>query len=215
MIILKQTFDLHPATPATRDRFVDHAKQTLVPGWSSLGGELKAAFFSTEEWFYQVTHATAFPDLAAFDVARRSIEHGAEFADLRAENESLAPRRGTALLENLGPVPAETLDAGIAKAGTEPAGEYTVAILEVLPGRMPDFTRLLEMGAPQLPILASWRDVVGDPHRVIDLWRGNPGQVPYEPADPTLEGAFFAPLREVAPRERMMRLFPLPYSPLT
>ncbi len=214
MIFLKQTFDLHPASPATRDRFIEHAEKTLVPGWASEGGQLKAAFFSTEEWFFQVTHVTAFEDLAAFDRARRSVEEGSEFAGLRSVDEALAPTRGTTLLEDLGPVAAESLDAGIAKASEKPAGEYTFAILEVLPGRMADFKKLLGMGAAQLPILASWRDVVGDPSRVIDLWRGNPGQLPYAPADPAMEAGFFGPLREVAPRERMMRLFPMPYSPL-
>jgi len=214
MIFLKQTFDLHPASPATRDRFVEHAEKTLVPAWASEGGRLKAAFFSTEEWFYQVTHVTAFDDLAGFDRARRAVAEGAEFAALRATDEALAPGRGTALLEDLGPVAAESLDAGIARAAEKPAGEYTFAILEVLPGRMADFQRLLAAGAAQLPILASWREVVGDPLRVFDLWRGNPGQHPYAPADPGMEAGFFAPLREVAPRERMMRLFPMPYSPL-
>lgn len=214
MIILKETFDLHPATPATRDRFVEYATRRLAPAWSSLGGGLKGAFFSTEEWFFQVTHLTAFDDLASFDIARRSIADGAEFRGLREAGAELAPRGATGLLEDLGPVAAESLDAGIAMSAEEPAGEYVFAILEVLPGRMEDFAKLLSMGASQLPILASWRDVVGDPHRVIDLWRGNPGQAPYAPADPGMEAAFFTPLRDVAPRERMMRLFPMPYSPL-
>ena len=94
-----------------------------------------------------------------------------------------------------------------------PAGEYCFAILEVAPGRMDDFKKLLAMGAANLPILASWRDVAGNPARVVDLWRGNPGQKPYEPNTPAMD-AFFGPLREVAPTERMMRLFPMPYSPL-
>ena len=213
MIFLKQTWNLHPASPATRDRFVEHANDALVPGWASVGGALKGAFFATEEWFHQVIHVTAFEDLAAFDRARQAIESGGEFAELRGTDEALAPERGTALLEDLGPVAAEALDAGIAKAAEKPAGEYTFAILEVDPGRMEDFKKLLGAGAARLPILSSWRDVVGNPAQVIDLWRGNPGQTPYAPSSPQLE-AFFGPLREVAPRERMMRLFPMPYSPL-
>ncbi len=213
MIFLKHDFNLHPASAATRDAFVEHAEQTLVPAWAAEGGTLKGAFFSTEEWFYQVTHIVAFDDLAAFDRARRAVGEGSEYAAVREADEALAPDRATTLLEDLGPVAAESLDAGIAKAAEKPADEYTFAILDVLPGRMGDFTKLLGMGAPQLPILASWRDVVGSPHRVIDLWRGNPGQAPYAPSTPAMD-AFFGPLREVAPRERMMRLFPMPYSPL-
>ena len=96
MIFLKQTFDLHPSSPATRDRFVEHAEKTLVPGWASEGGTLKGAFFSNEEWVFRVTHVTAFEDLARFDAARRAVEQAAEFADLRGTDEALAPERGTA-----------------------------------------------------------------------------------------------------------------------
>ena len=213
MIYLQQTFDLHPASPATRDRFVEHAGQTLLPAWAELGGTLKAAFFSTEEWFFQVAHVTAFEDLAAFDRARAAIEIDPAFAALRQANEELAPTRGDALFESLGVVADEKLDEGIALAADKPAGEYTYAILEVAPGRMEDFKKLLGMGAKNLPILASWRDVAGNPARVVDLWRGNPGQQPFAPNTPAMD-AFFTPLREVAPRERMMRLFPMPYSPL-
>jgi len=213
MIHLKQTFNLEPASPATRDAFVEHANARLLPAWSSVGGRLTGAFCSTEDWFFQVTHLVGFEDLAAFDRGRRAIEEGAEFSDLRAGDEALAPVRGTSLLEDLGPVAGEALEAGIAKAAETPAGEYTFAILEVATGRMEDFKKMLGMAAPQLPILASWRDVVGNPSQVIDLWRGGVGQEPYAPNDPRSE-AFFGPLRQVAPRERIVRLFPMPYSPL-
>jgi len=213
VIYLQQTFDLAPASPATRDRFVEHAVGTLVPAWAELGGRLKGAFFSTEEWFYQVAHVLAFDDLAAFDRARVRIERDPAFAAVREVNEALAPVRGDRLLEALGPVAEAKLDEGIARAAEEPAGEYSFAILEVAPGRMEDFKKLLSMGAPNLPILASWREVAGQPARVVDLWRGNPAQAAYAPNAPGLE-AFFGPLREVAPRERIMRLFPMPYSPL-
>ena len=133
MIYLQQTFDLHPASPATRDRFVEHAGQTLVPAWAELGGRLKAAFFSTEEWFYQVAHVTAFDDLAAFDRARAAIESDPAFAALRQANEELAPTRGDTLFESLGVVADEKLDEGITLAADKPSGEYTYAILEVAP----------------------------------------------------------------------------------
>lgn len=213
MIHLRQTFNLHPASPATRDAFAAHARERSLPAWSSVGGRLSGAFCSTDEWFFQVTHVIGFEDLAAFDRARRAIEEGAEFSDLRAGDEALAPERGASLLEDLGPVAGDALEAGIALAAETPAGEYTFAILEVAPGRMGEFKKLLGMAAPQLPILASWKDVAGNPSRVIDLWRGSVGQERYAPNDRGKE-AFFGPLRQVAPRERIVRLFPMPYSPL-
>jgi hypothetical protein len=77
---------------------------------------------------------------------------------------------------------------------------------------MDDFTKMLAGAGPHLPILASWRPVAGDPDLVIDLWKGDV-ESGYAPAD-ARSNAFFDPLREVAPRERVLRYWPLPYSPL-
>jgi hypothetical protein len=77
---------------------------------------------------------------------------------------------------------------------------------------MSEFTKLLTAAGPQLPIVASWRPLVGNPDLVIDLWKGDV-ETGYAPAD-ARSNAFFDPLREVAPREHLMRYWPLPYSPL-
>jgi hypothetical protein len=71
---------------------------------------------------------------------------------------------------------------------------------------------LLELGAAQLPIVASLKPLAGDSSLVIDIWRGDVQQG-YAPTNPGLD-AFFTPLREIAPREHVVRHFPLPYSPL-
>jgi hypothetical protein len=55
--------------------------------------------------------------------------------------------------------------------------------------------------------------VVGHPNRVIDLWKGDTGKARFRPTNDQ-QNAFFEPLREIAPRERMMRLHVMPYSPL-
>ena len=78
---------------------------------------------------------------------------------------------------------------------------------------MERFTEMLAGAGAGLPIVASWRPVAGNPNEVIDLWRGDVGRTPYRPANDAIN-AFFEPLREIAPRERMVRLHALPYSPL-
>jgi hypothetical protein len=63
------------------------------------------------------------------------------------------------------------------------------------------------------PIIASWRAVAGNPNEVIDLWKGALGQEPYQAANERMK-AFFRPLRDMAPRERLVNLYSVPYSPL-
>jgi hypothetical protein len=213
MIFWKESFDLLPASPATRDRFVDVASAALLPAAEAQGARPVGAWFCHEEWFSQVVHVTAFDDLAAFGAYREAAAADGVLAKAEAQAAELAPERRGELLETLGPIPDATLDAAIARSQEKPAGVYTFAILEVAPGCMDRFSAMLGAAGPSLPIVASWREVSGNPQRVIDLWRGDTGRPGYEPSNDGMD-AFFGPLREVAPRERMMRLHALPYSPL-
>ena len=215
MLYLQQDFDLHPASPRTRDAFVALAREALVPAAERHGARLVAAFFGNSEWFFRMTHFLELPGLAAFEAWRAGCRGDAAARDAASRAEALAPARRETLLETLGVIPDESLARGIESAREKPQGIYTAAHLEIAPGRMADFTNLLEGAGPHLPILASWRPVAGNPDLVIDLWKGDPeaAYARYAPAD-ARANAFMDPLREVAPKERVVRYFPLPYSPL-
>lgn len=213
LIYLKQAFDLHPASPATRDRFVQAMEKRVLPASAPLGARLVGAWFCHEEWFAQIVHVSEFDDLAAFAAWREVAQRDAQAREGAAELAALAPERRDELLEPLGPIAPDALHAAIEAARQEPVGVFTFAILEVTPGRMQDFASMLSAAKGALPIVACWRDVAGNPHRVIDLWKGDTGRHGYRASDARQE-AFFGPLREVAPRERMLRLHPMPYSPL-
>lgn len=212
VLYLQQDFDLCPASPRTRDTFVALAQEALVPAAERHGARLVAAFFGNAEWFFRVTHLLELPGLAAFEAWRSAMLADPAACDASRRAEALAPSRREMLLEPLGPIPPDTLARGIDSARQKPQGVYSAALLHVAPGRMADFTRMLAAAGPHLPILASWRAVAGDPDLVIDLWQGDVERG-FEPADAHVNG-FFDPLREVAPRERVLRYWPLPYSPL-
>jgi hypothetical protein len=213
MIYAKDHFNLHPASPATRDRFVAAATDALLPAGERHGARPVGAWFCHEEWFSQIVHVTGFESLAAYASYREAAAADGALAKACAELAGLAPERRTELLETLGPIPETTLEAAIEASAAKPAEVYTFAILEVAPGRMDQFKAMLGAAGGALPILASWRDLAGNPERVIDLWRGDTGRAGYAPSNEQMD-AFFGPLREVAPREHMMRLHALPYSPL-
>jgi len=215
VIHLQQDFDLHPASPRTRDAFVALAREGLVPAAERHGAKLVAAFFGNQDWFFRATHFLELPSLAAFEVWREDMRGDAAACDAAKRAEALAPSRHETLLESVGAIPAEALTRGIERAREKPQGIYTAAHLEIAPGRMDDFSKMLAAGGAALPILASWRPVAGNPSLVIDLWKGDVEQTyaRYAPADDRAN-AFMDPLREVAPNERVVRYFPLPYSPL-
>jgi hypothetical protein len=214
VIYLKQDFDIHPASPGTRDRFVELAEKELVPRWRRLGARLVGGWFSNERWFSGITNVLAFEDLSAFGAYRQAAAANAEWQECERQLEEMTLQRFDELLEPLGPVAPEKLDTAIEVARDQPVGAHTLAILEVNPGMMSQFSALLEAGAARLPIIGAWSSVAGNPHQVIDLWSGALGQEGYLPANPKMESGFFLPLREIAPRERLVNLYPLPYSPL-
>ena len=213
MIYLEETFNLMPASPETLDTFVELAQERLVPAWQRLGARLVAAWYSDVESFCQVTQVLEFDDLGALDAFRAKACQDAAWAECEARLEEMASERRSRLREPLGPVPPETLHETIAQSQESPLGAYSSAVLEVAPGKMPQFIAGLESSAKALPLVASWRNITGKQNEVMDIWKGALRQSGYQPAD---EGTrqFFRGLREVAPRERLVPVFPLPYSPL-
>jgi len=214
VIYLKQDFDLHPASPGTRDRFVELAEKELVPAWQRLVARLVGGWSGNERWFCGITNILAFDDLAAFGEFRAAASADADWQECERRIEALTAQRFDELLEPFGPVEPEALDAAIEEAVSEPVGAHTFAILEVNPGMLSQFRTMLAAAAGNLPIVAALSPVAGNPNQVIDLWKGALGQEGYRPASAKMEAGFFAPLREIAPRERLVNLYPLPYSPL-
>jgi len=213
MIILHESYDLDPASPEQVDAFIALAEKTLVPAAARLGARLIGAFRCDADWFAQLQQLFEFDDLAAYDAFRKRAGDDAEWQAFRSEAEKLAPAMRSQLLEPLGPVPAEKIHQAIAASEAKPVKIYSLAVLEVKPGRMDEFIALLGAGAAALPIAAAWRPVAGNPNQVIDLWADTLGHRPYSPALESMK-AFFRPLREVAPKERLVSWAALPYSPL-
>ncbi len=213
MIYLEETLNLAPASPETLDTFVEFAQEQLVPAYQRLGPRLVAAWYTHVELVSQATQVLEFDNLAAFEAFRTKASQDPAWRECEARLEELAPERRSRLLEPLGPVPPETLHEAAAQSQQSPLGAYFLAVLEIAPGKMPAFIAGLEEGAKTLPIVASWRPIVGKQNEVIDLWKGSLPMSSYQPADDFTK-QFFRRLREVAPREHIIPVFTLPYSPL-
>ena len=166
MIFVRDSFNLHPASPETLDRFCGVAQDRLLPAVEQAGGQTVGAWFCHEEWFSQVVHVTAFEDLPAYGDFRQAAGGDGSLADACSAISELAPERGTELMETLGPIAEKTLDDAIEKSQAEPAGVYTFAILDVLPGCMGRFKELLGAAGPMLPIVASRAPMSTSPVRM-------------------------------------------------
>jgi hypothetical protein len=78
---------------------------------------------------------------------------------------------------------------------------------------MQQFNDGLAAGAKNMPIIASWRTIVGNQNQVTDVWKGALRTDGYSRSDDAAN-RWFRGIRSLAPRERLVIAHPLPYSPL-
>ncbi|GAI86337.1 unnamed protein product, partial [marine sediment metagenome] len=178
---------------------------------------LVAAWYGNFEWFSQIIQLFEFDDIDSLKDFRKKSSQDKEWGEYAAQLEVFAPERRTRLLEPLGAVKPEVLHKAIEESQKSPLNVYSIAMLEVAPNQMTNFTTAVEMGSKVLPIIASWRPIAGSPNLVIDLWKGDvlwsANEWAYKPA---LEAQkeMMRNLRIQAPKERIVPIYALPYSPL-
>jgi hypothetical protein len=177
-----------------------------------LGIKLVGAWYSDADAFCQVSHVFEFGSLAALEASQSKAAADAGWVGCQAQIDGMIFARRTRLLEPFA-LPPEALQKGIDESREKPLGVYTLATLEVEPGKMPQLRAAMEAAVKGLPMVANWRSFVGNPNEVIDVWKGGVRQGEYRPSSEGMN-AFFRGLRQIAPRERLRPVFTLPYSPL-
>jgi len=216
MIYLEETLNITPARPDVRDDFIKITQDLLVPACKRLGVRLVTAWYGNYEWVMQTTHMFEFDDIEALKSFRINSCQDKEWGEYLAELEVFSPVRCSRLLESIGALPPERLHKAIEASQKTPLKVYTLAVLEVNPDKMTDFIAMVKALPDPTPIIASWRPISGNPNQVIDLWKGDiwwkAENMSYQPA--TGDQEWVRQLREIAPKERILPIYTLPYSPL-
>jgi len=216
MIYLEETLNITPASPDIRDSFIKVAQELLVPACNRLGARLVIAWSGNYEWVMQITQIFEFDDIEALKNFRIKTSQDREWGEYTAQLEVFAPERRTRLLEPIGAIPPETLHKAIEESQKSPLKVYSLAILEVNPNKMSEFIAGVKAGSQVFPIIASWRPIAGSPNQVIDLWKGDvlwsTESMAYQPF--RKDQQWVRQLREQAPKERILPIYTLPYSPL-
>lgn len=213
MIYLQEILNLTPATPETLDSFIEIGQNLLVPVCKRLGTRLVVAWFSHYEWFFQVTHVFEFADMNSLKAFRIKASQDKQWGEYTAELDVFAPERRSRLLEPIGAISPDVLNNAIEESQKTALKVYSLATLVVTPNKMNEFIGFVEVLSKNAPIIASWRPIAGNPNEVNDLWKGDIGP---KDSQPVVEGMkeWFRKLRELAPKERLVQIYPLPYSEL-
>lgn len=203
---------LEPASPETLDTFVALAQEKLLP-LERMGFRLAAAWYNDIESFCTVIQVLEFENMAAFGGFRARTEQAEPWLEYQARLEELAPNRRSRLMEPLGSITPERLHDAWKETAEKPVGAYTLAIMDIAPGKMESLKAAMSASAATMPMVAQWKTIVGRQNEVTDVWKGPMRLDGYKPSN---EGAnrFWRAVRQNAPRERLIPVFPLPYSPL-
>ncbi|MFW9872747.1 MAG: hypothetical protein ACFFG0_06550 [Candidatus Thorarchaeota archaeon] len=216
MIYLEETLNIIPASPDIRDNYIKVAQELLVPACKRLGVRLIAAWYGNYEWVYQTTQIFEFDDIEVLKKFRINASQDREWGEYMAQLEVYAPERRSRLLEPIGAVPPEVLHKAIEESQKTPLKAYSMAILEVNPGKMTDMIADIAAGHKLMPIIASWRPIAGNHNQIIDLWKGDvlfsAEAMGYRPF--SQDQQWVRQLREKAQKEKIVPLYALPYSPL-
>lgn len=216
MIYLEQTLNITPASPDIRDEYIKIAEELLVPATKRLGARLVAAWNAHYEWVMQITQIFEFDNIEALKNFRINSCQDKKWGEYIAQLEIYSPERRTRLLEPIGAVPPEILHKAIEESQKNPLKAYCMAILEANPGKMQDMIAGISAGYKVMPIIASWRPIAGSPNQIMDLWKGdlyfNTENMAYRPF--SKDQQWIRDLRQNAPKERIIPLYTLPYSPL-
>ncbi|MBY8990726.1 MAG: hypothetical protein KGD58_08240 [Candidatus Lokiarchaeota archaeon] len=216
MIYLEETLNITPASQDIRDGYIKVAQELLVPACERLGARLVCAWNGHYEWVMQTTQIFEFDDIEALKNFRINSSQDKEWGKYLSQLEVFAPERRTRLLEPIGAVPPEVLHKAIEDSQKTPLKVYSMAILEANLGKMKDMIGFISAGHKVMPIIASWRPIAGSPNQIIDLWKGDvlfsTEAMGYHPF--TKEQQWVRDLRAMAPKERIVPLYTLPYSPL-
>ncbi len=122
--------------------------------------------------------------------------------------------RRSRLLEPVGAVPVEVLHQAMAESDQIPQlGLCAWPSWKWVPVKWINSWPLWPKTYKNLPIIACWRPIGASPNEVIDVWKSPEPEKAYQPAD-EFRKQFMRMVREVAPKERVVRMVALPYSPL-
>ena len=205
--------NLTPATQERLDSFIKVAQNLLIPVCKPLGARLVVAWFSHYEWFFQVTHVFEFPDMKALKEFRIKANQDKQWGEYIAELDTFAPERRSRLLEPIGAISPDVLHKAIEESQKTALKVYSLANLGVAPNKMTEFVEFVKVLSKNAPIIASWRPIAGNPNEVNDLWKGDIGPKDSQPVVQAMK-EWFRKLRELAPKERLIQIYPLPYSEL-
>jgi len=219
MYYLIEKLSLQVATPKNLDRFIEIESHQILPIYEQCSASLMASWISSAETLMQITNIF---ELAALDATVKiydAINDNSTHKDARQLTRSLISETDWQLFHSCGQKFTEAFRQAVRSSHSAPLQSYTIATLELNRNKMPLLLPTQEVAIDMgMPLIAFMKSVTGKHDQIIDIWKGDLQAAGYQPQayyeSIGMSEEWWDWIRDVGPKEKMIKVSVLPYSPL-
>ena len=219
MFYLIEKLDLQVATAKNLDRFIEVESHQVLPVYEQYNAKLMASWICSAETLMQITNIFEFDSFEAVRNIYDAINDDHSHQDVFQLSHSLISQMDWQIFCSCGQKFSEAFHQAVQTSQSAPLKTYTLATLELNRNKMPLLVPKQEAAIDiGMPLIAFMKSVTGRHDQIIDIWKGDlqaagyQTQAYYESIGMSEE--WWNWIRDIAPKEKMVRVSVLPYSPL-
>lgn len=219
MLYLIEKLNLQIATAKNLDRFIEIESHQVLSVYEQCDAKLMASWICSAETLMQITNVFEIESLESVLKIYDAVNDNNSYKDVVQLSHSLISQTNWQLYRSCGHKFSEAFHQAIQESQSAPLQSYTVATLELnqnkMPLLLPKQEAAIDIG---MPLIAFMKSVTGKHDQIIDIWKGDlqaagyQTQAYYESIGMSEE--WWDWIRDIAPKEKMVKVSVLPYSPL-
>jgi len=218
MYYLMETYTVYPATPKTMETFIGNMKERYIPEYKKNSAVLIMAWSTSSTDLGKITQLFELNDINTYQQLLKQKKDNSLLKKIELDLDTMVNEKHSQLLEEISPLFRDNIKSTIAQSKPDEMREFTLAVLQVSPEYMDEFSSRLEKGIEMgHPMVTGMRSLTGKLNTVFDIWKINM-MFGYQPQEFYNQFGFtedfFKDMRRIAPKESMEKIFPLPYSPI-
>lgn len=219
MFYLIEKMTLQVATPKNLDKFVEFEPNQMLPVYSKCNANLMASWICSAESLMQITNVFELKGLESMNQIYDALNNDSSIEDIVRLSNNLVSETQWQLYQSAGSTFSAAFYQAIEVSQSDPQKVYTVATLQMNRNKMPLLLPKQEAAVDiGMPLIAFMKSVTGTQDEIVDIWKGDfqaagyQTQAYYESMGMSEE--WWDWIRDIAPKEKMVKVSVLPYSPL-
>ena len=217
MFYLIEKQHLKVASAKNLDRFVE--SNQMVSVYEACDAKLMASWICNAETLMQITNVFELASLESAIKIYNAFDIDSPFKEEVQLSNTLISERFWQLFRSCGEKFTEAFHGAIQASQLSPLNSYTIATLHMrqnkLHSLLPKQKAAIDIG---MPLIAFMKSVTGRHDQIIDIWKGDLQAAGYQTQEYYdsigMTEDWWDWIRDVAPKEKMVRVSMLPYSPL-